>query len=318
MTPACRRISLSAAPVALTSLALAFTAMAPTPAIAKQGDLVFDGSAWVGRSVVPPDVIDSTPDQDRIQTDLGTSMRLSYDSGPVILRALAGADVFPVESDYNRYRLGAEAQYDLALADKGRVKLRLIPGFDYVFSNNGRVFDRYRIDGQLIMRHNREHTTTVRLRYGFRNQCECTFRGYDQSEWLGELRHFWRPGNGPTRIQGSLLGMHHDADAQRFSYDGFGAQLIGRTALTPKLDLYGRAYFAKRYYKAAFSNLYDFKRRDTQVRGTVGLEYAVARTYSLYAEGGYTNTDSNVPTRAYHGFIGQLGVRWNFLLAQGS
>lgn len=292
--------------------------LAPQMAAAKEGDLVWAGSAWVGRGVVPPDVIDSTPDQNRIATDLGTSMSLSYDTGPVILRGLAGVDIFPVEGDYNRYRLGAEAQYDLALADKGRIKLRLIPGFDYVFGNNGRVFDRYRIDGQLIMRHNPEHTTTARLRYGYRNQTERTFTGYDQSEWLAELRHLWRPGNGPTRIQGSLLGMHNDAKAQRFSYDGFGAQLIARTPLTDRLDIYGRGYFAKRYYKDAFSNAYDFKRRDTQWRGTVGLEYALDKRFALYGEGGYTNNDSNVPTRAYHGFIGQLGIRWNLKLAEGS
>ena len=283
----------------------------PAPVVAKAGDAWIAGETWVGRDVVPPDVIDSTVNQDRIFTDLGTQASINYDTGPVILRGLGGVQVFPAESDYNRYRLGAEAQVDIPLAAKGRTRLRLIPGFDYVFANDGRVFDRVRLDGQLIHRHNPEHVSTLRLRYGYRNQTERRFTGYDQSEWMGELRHVWRPGNARTRIQASLLGLHNNAEDNRFTYDGYGTQIIARTPLAQRLTGYGRLYLVHRDYKDDFSRVFPYPRKDTQFRLTGGLEYALDKRFSLYGEAGYTSNDSNVPTRDYKGFVGRMGIRWN-------
>ncbi|WP_395329075.1 hypothetical protein WBP06_14350 [Novosphingobium sp. BL-8H] len=56
----------------------------------------------------------------------------------------------------------------------------------------------------------------------------------------------------------------------------------------------------------------------TRIRGHAERPNGIAaRDYSRYAEGGYVGNDSTVPPRADHGFIGQPGLHWNVLLAQG-
>lgn len=294
---------------------LAGISAADTRAMAQDGALIFAGSAWLGRDTVPPDIIDSTADQNRIYTDLGTEMELGYQTGPVIVRALAGTSIFLGEDDYNRYGIGAEAQYDLPLADDGHLLLRVVPGFDHVRDNDGWVYDRARIDTQLVWRHNPEHATTARLRYGYRNQNEDTLSGYDQSEWLAELRHAWRPGNGRTRISGSIMAMRSDADDERYSYDGWGVMLLGRTPLNGRTDVYGRIYVYENSYKDAFSARYDYNRRDRSVSVSGGAEYTQDARFSFYGEGGYIDTSSNIPTRAFAGVFGRIGLRWRFPVA---
>lgn len=300
-----------ALPLALAA-ALAVT---PQEAMADKGDLVFDGTGSVGRDVVPPDIIDATANQDRIFTELETAMRLSYDTGPVIVRGLAGASVYPAEAGYNRYSAGLEAQYDIALADRKRVFLRFIPGIDHVSGDRGRVYDRVRFDTQLIMRHSPEHVTTLRLRYGYRDQDETTFTGYDQSQWTGELRHVWRPGNGRTRISTSVLGMHFDAEDGRFSYDGVGTLILARTPIGKDWMAYGRFNLVRREYSDPFSAAYSYPRKDTQLRATAGLERPIGQRLSLFGEGGIAHNRSNVPTRRYQGFVGSIGIRWTMPLA---
>ncbi|ATD68173.1 hypothetical protein CNR27_12625 [Luteimonas chenhongjianii] len=292
-------------------IALAATlasAVALQSAWAQEDRVWVDGELSYGLDVVPPDVVDTSPEQDRIRSGFDGEIGVNYDLGPAIVRASAGARIFPSESDYNRYPLAIAARYDVPLTSDNRTRLRFQPSYEYVFGNDGRVFDRPRLDTQLIHRHNPEHTTTLRLRYGYRNQTERRFSGYDQSEWLGEVRHFWRPNGGPTRITGSLLGLRADADDDRFSYNGYGAQLIARTDLRDDLQAYGRVYFAHRDYKAPFSSLYPYDRSDNTLRVTAGLEKRLNERFSLFGEAGYARNNSNVPTRQYDGFVGRIGI----------
>ncbi len=294
------------------------TALAPTLACAlalpcawaQDRGVAVDAELFYGRDVVPPDIIDTSPDQDRIRSVVGGQVGVDYDAGPALLRASAGVRAFPSASDYNRYPLEIGARFDLPLTADARTRLRLLPSYEYVFGNDGREFDRLRLDTQVIHRHNPEHTTTLRLRYGHRDQSERRFRGYDQDEWLGEVRHFWRPDGGPTRITASLLGLLANADANRFSYRGYGTLLIARRDLREDLRGYGRLYLVHRDYKAPFSTFYPYKRDDTQLRLTGGLEKQLDKHFSLFGEVGYARNKSNVPTRRYDGFVGRVGVRW--------
>jgi len=292
-----------------TSLALVVVLVGlPQWAWAQDRSLRLDGELSFGLDVVPPDVVDTSPDQDRIRSVFEGELGVSYDIGIATLRASAGARVFPSEGDYNRYPLTIGARFDVPLSRDRRTRLRLQPSYEYVLGNDGRVFDRPRLDAQLIRRHNAQHTTTLRVRYGYRNQSERRFSGYDQGEWLGELRHFWRPGGGPTRINASLLALHADAKANRFSYSGYGTQIIARTQLREGFEAYGRLYLVHRDYKAPFSTLYPYKRKDTQLRLTAGLEKRLDDRFSLFGEAGYARNKSNVPTRRYDGFVGRIGI----------
>ena len=283
-------------------------AVVPQWALAQDNRVRLDGLLAYGLDVVPPDVVDTSPNQDRIRSVLEGELGVSYDIGIATLRASAGARVFPSEGDYNRYPLAITARFDLPLSRDGKTRLRLQPGYEYVFGNHGRVFDRPRLDALLSHRHNARHITTVRLRYGYRNQSEDRFTGYDQSEWLGELRHFWRPGGGPTRINASLLGLHSNAQASRFSYNGYGTLLTARTTLNKDWEAYGRLYLVHRDYKAPFSTIYPFRRKDTQLRLTGGVERRLDDSFSLFGEAGYARNSSNVPTRRYDGFVGRIGI----------
>jgi hypothetical protein len=292
--------------IALVAVAACVTF--PQYAWAQDKRVSLDGLLAYGLDVVPPDVVDTSPDQDRIRGVLEGEFGVSYDIGPAVVRASAGARVFPSESEYDRYPLTIDARFDMPLSRDRRTQLRLRPSYEYVLSNDGRVFDRLRLDAQLIHRHNAVNTTTFRVRYGYRNQSERRFSGYDQSEWLGELRHFWRPGGGATRINASLLGLVADAEANRFSYNGYGTLLTARTPLSEELEAYGSIYLVHRDYKAPFSTLYPYNRKDTQLRLTAGLERRLNDRFSLFGETGYARNNSNVPTRRYDGFVGRVGV----------
>ncbi|MEW4467668.1 outer membrane beta-barrel protein [Parasphingorhabdus sp. JC815] len=263
-----------------------------------------------GRDIVPPDIIESGLDQDRLEGLVQGNVKIGYDVTSLLqLNLSTGTELYPVDSLYNRYRIGSGVRGDIPLAKDGRTRIRLAADYEYVFGEDGRVFDRIRGGAQLIHRHSPEHSTIGRLRYGYRNQSEERFAGFDQSEWLAELRHNWRPGGGQTAINISLLGLRHIADDDRFSYDGYGFRLTGRTALTKRLTGFGKFSIVQRDYDDAFSNEFPTKRSDTNIRIRTGLEYQVSQRIHLFAEGGYASTNSNIPVRDYNGFIGLIGAR---------
>lgn len=285
-------------------------AMAQDPEPDDDDGLRIEASAAIGRDVVPPDIVDATAVQDRIETVATGGVRIGYDLGDTLIDFGAGAEVFPEESLYNRYRFDAGVQHELALTADRDWRLRLGASYEYVLGDEGRIYDRPRADVQLVRRWSPTNTTIGRVRYGYRNQSEQRFTGYDQSEWLVELRHAWRPGNGATYISASLLGDFHDAEDDRYSFDGFGVRLIGRTPLGDRLT--GRGIFSllRRDYEDPFSDALPLAREDTDIQATLGVEYLLDRGIALFAEGGYRDNDSNISTRDYSGFIGQLGVRY--------
>jgi hypothetical protein len=101
---------------AWTDAALLGLAAMPQAGWAKPGDLSVEGELSYGLDVVPPDVVDNSPDQDRIKSLFTGEVGLAYDAGPAILRASAGAHIYPSEADYNRYPLTVGAQIDWGLA----------------------------------------------------------------------------------------------------------------------------------------------------------------------------------------------------------
>ena len=74
------------------------------------------------------------------------------------------------------------------------------------------------------------------------------------------------------------------------------------------MEAYGRLYLVHRDYKAPFSGVYPYKRKDTQLRLTGGLEKRLDERFSLFGEAGYARNNSNVPTRRYDGFVGRVGI----------
>lgn len=292
-------------------ITLAIGANASSAAVAKDGEFFATAELSAGRDVVPADIIENGIDQDRIASVVESEIRLGYDLGPLLLDFGADIAVYPEDSRFNRYAFGPGLRADFPLGNNEATKLRLGAEYQYVLGEDGRVFDRPRAEAQLIHRHSKEHTTTGRLRYGFRNQSEDRFTGFDQSEWLAELRHNWRPDGGPTSFNISLLGLKHDAEDNRFSYTGYGFRLVGSTALAEKLTGFARLSVVQRDYEDNFSSLYPVNRSDTHIRATAGLDYQAWDQVSIFTEAGYVSNASNIPVRDFDGFVGRLGLRFS-------
>ena len=67
------------------------------------------------------------------------------------------------------------------------------------------------------------------------------------------------------------------------------------------MEAYGRLYLVHRDYKAPFSGVYPYKRKDTQLRLTGGLEKRLDERFSLFGEAGYARNNSNVRPAAMTG-----------------
>lgn len=298
--------------IAALIMTFAIAAGSGSAAIAKEGDYFATAEISAGRNVVPADIIENGIDQDRFANAVRSDIRLGYDLGGLLVDVGADIAVYPEDSRFNRYAFGPRVRGDIPLARNGATRLRLGAEYQYVLGDDGRVFDRPRAEAQIIHRHSKEHITTGRLRFGFRNQSEDRFTGFDQSEWLAELRHNWRPDGGPTSVNISLLGLKHDADEDRFSYTGYGVRLVASTPLTEKLT--GRAHLSvvQRDYEEPFSPAFPVNRSDTHVRATAALDYQVWDRISLFADGGYVSNASNIPVRDFDGFVGRVGLRFAF------
>src|SRR5690606_28778509 len=89
-----------------------------------------------GRDIVPPDVIESGLDQDRLEGLIQGNVRMGYDINPLLqVNLSAGAEVFPVDNLYNRYRIGPGIRGDIPMTKDNRTRLRLGAGYEYVFGD---------------------------------------------------------------------------------------------------------------------------------------------------------------------------------------
>lgn len=294
----------------LTTAAGIAVCIAANPAFAQDQGLEAEFEAYVGQDVVPPDVIESEVGQDRIESLIGANAAIAYNTGPALIEFSGWSKVYPTDSRYNRFGIGPSIGIDIPLTEQRRTRLRVGASYEYVFDDEDRVFDRVRGDVQLIHRHSRENTTILRARYGYRNQSEERFTGFDQDEFLGELRHIWRPNGGPASINLSLLGLHHKADDDRFSYDGYGLMVIGRAPLDENWRAFARLSVVQRDYEDLFSQVYPVRRDDRHMRAMIGAERGFDQNLSFFFEVGYVDNSSNVPVRDFDGLSGQIGIRW--------
>lgn len=301
-----------AAVILCTAAAFTCAAVAPAPAAAQDADprIAIDVEVFAGRSVVPPDIIESDIDQERLAAAIGSDATVTYRQGDTRLFAGAGVEVFPTDNLLNRYALGLGASQDVPIANNGRVRLRLGARFDHVSGDEGRVYDRVRADGQLILRHGAGHTSLARFRYGYRDQSEARFSGFDQSEWLSELRHTYRPPGSQSAINLAAIIADVDAEDDRYSYRGLGFRVIGSAPLGDDFLGYARASYFGRDYEDRFSNLYPIARRDDVWRVSAGVEHPLTRSLNGLIELGYIDHQSNIPTRDFSGLTGRVGVRW--------
>ncbi|WP_156500610.1 hypothetical protein [Croceicoccus bisphenolivorans] len=248
--------------------------------------------------------------QDRFAGKLYVDTSLDYVTGPIRLSLDAGVENYPGEDRFDRYRINPGATFDLPIAQNGRTRLRIGAGYEYVADNDERVFDRGRADVQLIHRPSATHRTVARVRYGFRNQSERQFEGFDQQEWLAELSHVWRPVGTRARVGATILGIRHDADDDRFSHTGYGLRLTGGMPIGDRVDGRMRATVMRRLYDDDFSAELPLDRKDTRIDLSTRLSLALRGGATLFVEGGYVDNRSNIAARDFSGVTATLGLRW--------
>lgn len=285
--------------------------MSAIPATAQTNDdsLTVDLEVYGGRSVVPPDIIENDIDQVRIEEVLGSEGTVTYREGDTRVFVGAGAQVFAADSQLNRYGLALGGSQDVPIANNGRIRLRLGGTYDHVLGDEGRVFNRLRGDAQLIGRHGGGHTSVARARYGYRNQSERRFTGFDQNEWLGELRHTYRPQGSESSVSAAAFLLDVDAEDDRFSFRGLGLRVLGRTPLGADFSGFARASYLSRDFEDPFSAAFPFGRNDDVWRISGGVERPIAGALVGFAELGYIDHASNVPTRDFSGVVGRVGLR---------
>ncbi len=296
----------------LTMLASALPVCATAaPLLAQNQDDPFEVEleAYGGRAVVPADIIENDIDQARLEGVIGGAVLASYRIDDTRLFARAGAEVFPVDSRLNRYAIGVGGSQDVRLNQSGRVRLRLGGTYDHVEGDDGRVFDRVRGDAQLIYRQGGGHTSVARVRVGYRDQSEERFTGFDQTELLGELRHTYRPEGSSSSVSVAAFVLDVDADDDRFSFRGLGLRVLGRAPLGNGFRGFARASYLNRDYEDPFSNAFPIDRNDNVWRVSAGIERPVFGSIIGFAEAGYIDHGSNIPTRDFSGLVGRAGIR---------
>ncbi len=297
--------------IALSTAAVFIVGAYATPVIAQtqEDPFALELEVYGGRSVVPPDIIENDIDQERLEGVIGGELLARYRIDDTRIFGKIGAEVFPTDSLLNRYAFGIGASHDIPLNESGRVRLRLGGTFDHVIGDEGRVYDRIRADTQLIYRHGRGHTSVGRFRYGYRDQSEERFTGFDQTELLGELRHTYRPAGSNSSISVAANFLDVDAEDNRFSFQGIGARVTGRTPLGGDFVGFGRVSYLNRDYKDPFSATFPTARDDDVWRVSGGLERSLTDNIIGFAELGYIEHASNIPTRDFSGVLGQIGIR---------
>ncbi|MEP1422943.1 MAG: hypothetical protein ABJK59_14345 [Erythrobacter sp.] len=287
----------------------AFFAHSSVMAQSADDPFVLELETYGGRSVVPPDIVENDVDQERLEGVIGGALLGSYRIDDTRIFGSIGAEVFPTDSLFNRYSFTVGASQDIPLTDRGRVRLRLGGTADHVIGDEGRVFTRGRADSQLIYRHGDGHTSVGRFRYGYRDQSEERFTGFDQTELLGELRHTYRPQGSNTSLSIAAFVLDIDADDDRFSFRGLGVRVLAQTPLSDDFTGFARASYLNRDYEDDFSQAFPLARDDNVWRISSGLERRVSSSLIMFGELGYIDHSSNIPTRDFGGVIGRVGIR---------
>ncbi|WP_371156914.1 hypothetical protein [Jannaschia sp. 2305UL9-9] len=288
------------------------TAVAGTPAAAQVRDMSFGQTIGVERvdelSIRDGQLRKAFETTPYSLTTAQIRQRLA--SGPVLR---FGADIkvtgFPETGGATEYEGGIYAGFQTDFGESAAWRYRVTAKFDRLVEDGDWVFNRIRLDQQLRYRHDRKNATTFRLRLGHRNQNETTFVGYDQTEYLLELGHVWRPWQDKRSLNGTLYAEARRADLDRFSYDEIGLRLGVRTPINETTSLVSRfAGFTRNY--GTDSGL--TARKDTRIKARIGVAHRVLETAKIDLFVGFDHNRSNVATRDFSGAVAGFSVTYSW------
>lgn len=214
---------------------------------------------------------------------------------------------FPETSSPTEYEPGLTVEYRNSFGTENAWQYRVRGVFDTQREDREKTFDRIRIGGRLQYRHDKSHTSSAHLRWGYRNQNEeTTFSGYDQSEYLLEVGHAWRPWADKRTLSATLFGETRRADADRFSYNELGVRFGARAPLNEKTDIFGRISTYNRNYYADSTG---FSRKDMRIKAAFGVTHKYSKNMRTEAYLGWDHNNSNDSDREYSGAVGGINLR---------
>lgn len=240
--------------------------------------------------------------------------RKQFDNGHVLSfgQGVEG-EVAPDNSSLDRLEWKTTAQYQFDLDEARKWQLRLQGEYTHNRSRDEVVFDRVRAGALLRYRHDAMHATRARLRFGYRDQNDALFTGFDQAEYLLEIGHDWRPKKDRTNLSVTAYTELRRADADKFSYDEFGLRLAYRHPVSDDFELTGRLSGFVRDYGDAFSST-DPTRHDKRLQVQVDGAYKLSDRASLVGYLGWETNSSNIAVRDYSGPL--VGIQFKINLGR--
>jgi hypothetical protein len=217
-------------------------------------------------------------------------------------------ELYPEVEQFDRYRLRTRGEYWTYLDDDRSLQLRLQAENTYVRDRWQATFNRFWVGTQLRYRHGPENTTYANVRYGYRDQNEETFKGFDQSEFLMWIGHDWRPFRDRLLFSATAYADFHDAEFERFSYEQYGARLRVRYPVTENLELTARADIYTRGYNDVFSALIPIVRGDNRLYATLQADYRLTDNAVAFGYVGWDGNSSSIDLRGYSGMVFGLGI----------
>lgn len=202
--------------------------------------------------------------------------------------------------------LFATVTYQRNFGERNAWQYRISGDVDRSLSDGTWSFQRERLALRLQKRHSPEHTTSGRVRFGYRDQNEATFDGFDQTEVLGELTHLWRPNRDRLALSGTIYLEQRHADFDRFSYDEAGLRVLFRMPVADLTEITARGSYYDRDYKDGFSASNPTLREDDRFRVSVEANREFSDTLSGKVWIGWDQNTSTISDRAFEG--GTIGI----------
>ena len=237
----------------------------------------------------------------QIVQPLTNTSRLTYQAGFDV------TDIDETDTD-----LFAKLTYQRNFGEGNAWQYRIIGDIDRSFSDGTWNFQRERLAFRLQKRHSPEHTTSGRIRIGYRNQNEATFDGFDQTEVLAEVTHLWRPNRDRLAVSGTVYVEQRRADFDRFSYDEAGLRLLFRQPLSEATEITARASYYERNFLDGFSASDPTLREDERFRVSIEVNHAFTDHLSGKVWMGLDENSSTISDRAFEGSTIGISTTYEF------
>lgn len=212
----------------------------------------------------------------------------------------------------NEVEAGLLLNYQRKFGTENAWQYQLRGEADRLLSENQYVFQRERLGFYLKYHHSPEHSTDGLVRFGYRDQNDDRFVGYDQTEFVGQLTHTWRPNNDRLAFAGTVYAEVRRAEEQRYSYDEIGTRLMARAPLSEEAEITARVSYYQREFLDSYENDDPTIREDTRLKAIVDFDYDFSESISGNLYAGWDQNLSTISETAYSGATVGIAITYQW------